>query len=299
MNGRHPITEAVGIFISIVLFLFIYAWSDHALSWGGVMLQQSDFKKFLTYSPKKKPAKPLQVVKKNTIPQTDTSKQKILLIGDSMVQELELIFAPICAKNHHQFRSIAIQSTNIQTYAQSDTLEKMIKQFDPTLVIIVLGSNELTIPDVESRRPYVEKILEVVGKRKVVWVGPPNWRKDTGMNDFLAEIMDKDRFFRSADLKFQRKTDGIHPTYQASIMWSDSIFNWLEHKSRYRIRFDLSKKEDSLAKVYLKEAMNPIIKGRIKQQLRNMNRTKRDSMSRSEPVSIPIITDSLSIIKTQ
>lgn len=299
MSGRQPITEAVGIFISITLLLFLYAWSDHVLSWGNIILQQSDFKKYLTFTPKAKKSQPKAVVKKDSIPQTDTTSQKILLIGDSMVQELELIFAPICAKNHHQFRSIAIQSTNIQTYAQSDTLEKMINLFEPTLVVIVLGSNELTIPDVESRRPYVDKILGVVGNRKVVWVGPPNWRKDTGMNDFLAEIMDDDRFFRSADLKFQRKSDGIHPTYQASVMWSDSIFFWLEHKSRYKIRFDLKKKEDSLAKVYLKESMNPIIRGRIKQQLRNMNRMKRDSVSRSEPVSIPSITDSLSTIKAQ
>jgi hypothetical protein len=299
MSRRHPITEAVGIFITIILLHSIYALSDHALSWGNIILQQSDLKKFLTYNPQKNKLKPLQAVKKQTIPQTDTSKHKILLIGDSMVQELELIFAPICAKNHHQFRSIAIQSTNIQTYAQTDTLEKMIKEFEPTLVIIVLGSNELTIPDIESRRPYVNKILQVIGERKVVWVGPPNWRKDTGMNDFLAEIMDEDRFFRSANLKFKRKTDGIHPTHEASVMWSDSIFYWLEHKSRYRIRFDLAKNEDSLAKVYLKEAMNPIINGRIKQEFLNKSRYKRDSTARSEPVSVPIITDSLVKIISQ
>jgi hypothetical protein len=299
MNGSHPITEAVGIFISITLLLLIYAWSDNALSWDNIVLQQAEFKKFLTYNPYKKTAQPLKVVKRDTIPQTDTTKQKILLIGDSMVQELELIFAPICANNHHQFRSIAIQSTSIQTYAQSDTLEKMIKEFEPSLVIIVLGSNELTIPDIESRRPYVNKILQVIGERKVIWIGPPNWRKDTGMNDLLAEIMGEDRFFRSANLKFQRKTDGIHPTYEASVMWSDSIFHWIEHKSRYRIRFDLSKKEDSLAKVYLKEAMSPIIKGRIKYQLRNMNHSKRDSFTRTEPVSIPVISDSLSKINSQ
>ena len=298
MKLNQPIAEAVGICVAISLILWIYAWSENPLSWGNFVLTQAGYKRFMTHNPVPKAINnaenhdSIPLTPKNEIA-IDTSAQRVLLVGDSMVQELEMAFGPICAGNHFDFQSIAIQSSSILYFANTDTLRKAIASFNPTLVIVVLGSNELTIPDVEVRRPQVEKIINVIGDRKLIWVGPPNWRKDTGMNDFLEEIVANDRFFKSADLKFERKPDGIHPTSASSFIWADSISAWIQKRSRYRIRFDRTH-DDSLAKVILKRSHYQIYQGRLKQQRQKRDENTADSLNKLiQQQSIPDLLDTL------
>ncbi len=75
--------------------------------------------------------------------------------------------------------------------------------------------------------PYVKKILSCIGDIPYVWIGPPNWNEDTGINDMLEATCKKGSFFRSAGMEFKRKKDKIHPTREASALWIDSIMRWM------------------------------------------------------------------------
>lgn len=139
--------------------------------------------------------------------------------------------AQYAKQNGHTIHSVNWDSSNTKIWAEHDTLAYYIEKYHPTQIFISLGSNELYYKDPESRAPYVKKILEVIDTIPYVWIGPPNWKEDTGINDMLQRICKKRSFFRSAGMQFKRKKDNIHPTRESSAMWVDSIMRWLPESS--------------------------------------------------------------------
>jgi hypothetical protein len=162
---------------------------------------------------------------------TDSLPQSLFIFGDSMTFNLALRLAQYAKQNGHTIHSVNWDSSNTKIWAEHDTLAYYIEKYHPTQIFISLGSNELYYKDPESRTPYVKKILEVIDTIPYVWIGPPNWKEDTGINDMLQRICKKRSFFRSAGMQFKRKKDNIHPTRESSAMWVDSIMRWLPESS--------------------------------------------------------------------
>lgn len=158
---------------------------------------------------------------------TDSLPQTILIFGDSMTFNLALRLAQYAKQNGHTIHAVNWDSSNTKIWADHDTLAYYMQKFKPTQVFISLGSNELYITKPETRLPYVKKILEVLDTVPYVWIGPPNWKKDGGINDMLERTCRPGSFFRSEGMEFKRKADHIHPTRQSSAEWIDSIMRWI------------------------------------------------------------------------
>lgn len=178
--------------------------------------------------------------------ETDTTPQSILLIGDSMTLNLAYRLSKYAKQNGHEFHAVNWDSSNTRIWSASDTLSHFIKEYGATYVFISLGSNELYLKNAESRRPDVKKILGMVGDLPYVWIGPPNWKEDYGINDMIASECRRGSFFRSAGMEFKRKKDHVHPTRESSAEWIDSIMRWLP-QSAHPIKADVP--GDSLGKV--------------------------------------------------
>lgn len=163
--------------------------------------------------------------------EVDSLPQSIFIFGDSMTFNLALRLAQYARQNGHKINSVNWDSSNTKIWAEHDTLSFYIDKFKPTQIFISLGSNELYFKDPSSREPYVKKILQVIDTIPYVWIGPPNWKEDTGINDMLERICGKGRFFRSAGMEFKRKKDKIHPTRESSAVWVDSVVRWLPKSS--------------------------------------------------------------------
>lgn len=157
----------------------------------------------------------------------DSAPQSLFIFGDSMTLNLALRLAQYAKQNGHTINSVNWDSSNTKIWAESDTLNYFIKKFKPTFIFISLGSNELYFKNPDARRPYVEKILEKIGDIPHVWIGPPNWEKDSGINDMLQKVVGKKSFFRTDGMQLARKKDKIHPTREASALWIDSVMRWL------------------------------------------------------------------------
>ncbi len=162
---------------------------------------------------------------------TDSLPQSIFIFGDSMTFNLALRMAQYARQNGHKIHSVNWDSSNTKIWADHDTLQYYIEKFHPTQIFISLGSNEMYFKNPETRAPYVKKILEVIDTIPYVWIGPPNWKEDTGINDMLQRICKKGSFFRSEGMDFKRKADHIHPTRQSSALWVDSIMRWIPKSS--------------------------------------------------------------------
>lgn len=167
----------------------------------------------------------------------DTTKQRFLYFGDSMQEGLIKRWNDYCKKNNHEINSVIWYSSSTKNWGSCDTLTYFIKKYKPTYIICVLGSNELFIRDIkENRTGYIKHILKQVGKTKFIWIGPPNWKEDTGINDLISENIGEERFFLTKGMKFDRKKDGAHPTYESAYKWADSIARWIVKKSFYPIK---------------------------------------------------------------
>lgn len=177
---------------------------------------------------------------------TDSTPKSILLIGDSMTFNIALRMAKYARQNGHQFHAVNWDSSNTKIWAESDTLRYYMDKYKADYIFISLGSNEVYFKDPSVRMPYVRKILSVIDTVPYVWIGPPNWNEDTGINDMLARVCRRGSFFRSEGMTFERKKDKIHPTRKASELWVDSIMRWMPH-SAHPILADSP--SDSLGKV--------------------------------------------------
>jgi LysM repeat protein/lysophospholipase L1-like esterase len=161
---------------------------------------------------------------------TFLTKQRILLFGDSMIESLNKRMRQYAAENDHDVLNVIWYSSSTKWWAQHiDTLEYFINTFRPTYIIICLGANELFIKNTQSRDTYVKQILKKVEHLPYVWVGPPNWKDDTGINDLIRKNVGEERFFPSKNYKFNRTKDGAHLTRTAATNWMDLIAQWLNN----------------------------------------------------------------------
>lgn len=156
----------------------------------------------------------------------DRSHQRILFIGDSMLEGLSLRLNDYAAQDDNYLMTVVWYASGTRHWGGTDSLSMLIKRYKPTYIFISCGGNELRSRDVEGLKPYIKNIVNTMGDIPFVWIGPPNWREDTGINDAIREIVGEGRYFDSKHLELQRKSDHIHPTDVAAAYWMDSIARW-------------------------------------------------------------------------
>ena len=162
------------------------------------------------------------------------SKFRILLTGDSMGDGIYLAMLKTKKLNNYVIKYVPWYGSNTSMWGKQKKLENLIADFRPSLVIFTLGSNELFVPGIKSREKYVKELIRQMGDVDYVWVGPPNWKEDTGIGDLIARHV-ADRYFVSKYMKFERAKDGAHPTMKAFQVWSDTITRWINR--RYELNF--------------------------------------------------------------
>lgn len=178
--------------------------------------------------------------------EVDSTPKSILLIGDSMTMNLAYRLSKYAKANGHTFHAVNWDSSNTKTWASCDTLEHFMREYDVDYVFISLGSNELTMKNPYARLQYVRMLLDKIGEVPYVWIGPPNWTQDFGINDMIQQNCRPGAFFLTNGMKLARKKDKIHPTRDASAEWIDSLARWIP-KSAHPIM--MKAPDDSIGKV--------------------------------------------------
>lgn len=220
------------ILLSVAFCAFVaFSFSDNPSIMG---LKKASFKEvLLAHSENMEDNIPMvqdtvrAIEQEKLLPQLDSVPKNIFLFGDSMTLNIALRMAKYAAQNGHQFHAVNWDSSNTKLWADTDTLRYYLNKFKPDYVFICLGSNEVYFKNPNVRAPYVKQILQEIGDRQYVWIGPPNWNKDTGINDMLEKLCGNGHFFRSEGIELERKADKIHPTKDASAFWVDSLMRWM------------------------------------------------------------------------
>lgn len=233
--------------------LLLFSFSDMEVKVGEWQMKKAPFADHLLKSPDAVPAltgealtDSLQKVAEAVSAPVDSTQQSILLIGDSMTLNLAMRLSKYAKHNGHTFHAVNWDSSNTKIWAESDTLAHYMREFNVSYIFISLGANELYLTHPEGHRKYVEALLKKIGDVPYVWIGPPNWKEDAGLNDMIQATCKPGAFFRSAGMEFKRKKDGVHPTRESSALWIDSVARWMP-KSAHPIILDTP--SDSIGKV--------------------------------------------------
>lgn len=169
----------------------------------------------------------------------DTAAKTILFFGDSMLEGLSPRLAAYCEASGHRLYTVIWYSSTTQVWGDCDTLSVFIRRYKPDYIIACLGANELFVKDIATkRRKPFDNIKSQIGDRPVLWIGPPNWKPDTGINDFISSSLDEGEFFLSDGMTFRRKSDGAHPTPSSAAEWMDSVVRWMPEHCAHPIRLD-------------------------------------------------------------
>lgn len=184
-----------------------------------------------------------QVMRAVTISETEENSggaQRILLIGDSMLDGLARRFQDYADANGHYLRTVIWYGSTSKHWATTKDLAYHISQEHPTLIIMSLGTNEIGYHDYKTREGYVRKMVETFGDIPFIWIGPVSHPrvKDGGMGAAIERVVGKEHFFDCTTIKMARMKDGVHPTFQAHAMLVDKIAEWINRAdSPYSFEF--------------------------------------------------------------
>ena len=179
----------------------------------------------------------------------DTAVQTILLIGDSMLEGLGPRLAAYAEQNGHTLYTVMWYSSTSEVWGRSDKLKGYIRRLEPSYIVVCLGANELLVSDIAKKREkYVRKIISDIDTIPYLWIGPPNWRRDTGINELIAANTPKGAFFLSDGMTFERAKDGAHPTRSSAAAWLDSVMRWMPANALHPIRMESPQKPSAKAK---------------------------------------------------
>lgn len=157
----------------------------------------------------------------------DTTHQRILFVGDSMVEGLGLRMAQYAEANGHDLTYVTWYSSTTFAWC-SDTLRHYIKEADPTFIMITIGGNEQSSKNTSASEKNIKGILDIIGDIPYIWICTPEWDKDAPFNFIPERICGKKHFFDSRKLTYERMKDHRHPTFAAAKIWMDSIAVWMQ-----------------------------------------------------------------------
>lgn len=245
----------IGLWCILVasLIFFVVTSSMDTITIGNLELRNSGIMERLTLNPDSVNNGNNGTIATDTVPQVhtmkqtvDTTAQTILFIGDSMLEGLSPRMAAYAKENGHKMYTVVWYSSTSNVWGSCDTLRTFIRRFKPTYILLCLGANELFVKDIEKKRDrYVKTILKQIGDIPYLWIGPPNWKPDTGINRLIASNVREGSFFLSDGMEFDRTKDGAHPTRSSAAQWMDSIVRWMPRNAAHIIRLDLPQSQSA------------------------------------------------------
>ena len=228
---KNPYSKLILVLIVSFLF-FVFLSTLNNLKLFGLELNQIDFgisDNFVQQTNSSNLTPVLTI--ENNIEEVDTVEKqykRYLFIGDSMLEGLSKRLGAYIFSSNAELFAVIWYGSSTKKWGTTRRLSKYIQEIKPDFILICLGGNELFIRNVKTERlEYVQSIVEEVGTIPYIWIGPPNWKEDTGINELIKSVVGENRFFYSANLDFERAQDGMHPTRESSIVWMDKIVSWM------------------------------------------------------------------------
>jgi hypothetical protein len=149
-----------------------------------------------------------------------------ILIGDSMAEGLAWYLRSKVEAAGAKFYSEPWYSSTTIGWQADHRMANLVAKYNPDIIFLALGSNEVIVPNVGGRASAVKDITAEMGDRTAYWIGPPSWRPDLGIVRVIEANFRPGHFYNSNDLKVPRRKDGAHPTPEGFKTWADLVWDW-------------------------------------------------------------------------
>lgn len=159
--------------------------------------------------------------------------RKLLFMGDSMTGWMAERVCAYGEANGFEVATIVWDGSTIRKWGEcAPKISEYVEQIDPDAVFICLGLNESAEKHPEANLDSaLSAIIDAVGERDIVWVGPPTWPgKDYGepLNSWLAGKLGDSRYFDSQSLVLPRQSaTNPHPSREGMNAWADALMEWV------------------------------------------------------------------------
>ena len=161
------------------------------------------------------------------VAEPDSTRLRIMIFGDSMLEWMVKRLCDYTMESGYDLSSVIWYSSSTKLWAETDTLQYFLDRIRPDYVLLCLGSNELFVRDLQKRERYIRAIVDRISTHPFVWISPPNWKPDSGINDLIVQVVGAGRYFDSRSLDLERASDNVHPNKEAAAYWADTICSWL------------------------------------------------------------------------
>ena len=155
---------------------------------------------------------------------------RILQVGDSFADALGIELGKLLKQSGLRTSLETKTPSYIGDWAFGPTLPKALSLYDPDLVLVTLGANEIEIPEPAQRAQPIQRLVKLLGDRPCVWILPPLWKRDTGVMQVIKDNAKPCRVLDSSALvpSLPRGRDQIHPSTQGRLIWATAVLDWLK-----------------------------------------------------------------------
>lgn len=155
---------------------------------------------------------------------------KVLQVGDSFADALGVELGKLLKQSGLRTSLETKTPSYIGDWAFGPVLRKAISDYNPDLVLITLGANEVEIPVPAQRVGPIQRLVKSLGDRPCVWILPPLWKQDTGLMQVIKDNASPCQVLDSSTLvpSLPRGRDHIHPSSEGRVLWATAVFEWLK-----------------------------------------------------------------------
>lgn len=146
--------------------------------------------------------------------------ERILHVGDSMVPLVGNYLRPLVQRRGGKYYIDSVTSSSTLSWDNERRLQQAMYRYNPEVILISLGSNELFDREPKRRAPAIERLVADTRGRPCLWIGPPAWKQDFGFTEVLKAHLGHCRYLDSTALKLPRMEDGRHPSWAGSHRWA-------------------------------------------------------------------------------
>ena len=218
--------KALLLFVVTFSAIFFYAKSPVGMTFAKQMLRKVDLDGLMPQP--KDTTLTLSIVEEKVEP--DSTAQRFLFVGDSMVEPLAYRFYDYCKESGDTMYAVTWYGSTTMAWS-GETLDYFIKQARPTFVIYCMGSNELYSKNLKTINESLHKMKQKAGDCPSIFIGPPNTKPDEGLNAEIAKVFGKKGYFDSRNIEMERRNDHLHPTMVGARTWMDEVAMWMSSDS--------------------------------------------------------------------
>lgn len=159
-------------------------------------------------------------------------RMRLLVVGDSLAVGTGHHLVRLARRSGAEVAAVeAKEGTRCDQW--SSLVQGPLARFRPTLVLVVLGTNDAAMADPMVNAGHVRGIASAVraAGARLVWVGMPSLpdrlKTDAVRSMILAASVD---YFDSRWVAFDRAADGIHATPDGYKTWARAIWSYVEQR---------------------------------------------------------------------